>query len=514
ILILSTIALYHELPTSEKESLLAKLNSLNPDYERLLNAHARVHGEMYNRFSFSLGKDTQLETTAEELRASSSQQNFNDDLLVQLMKSCRYNNISSTGENPPALQGIWSGTWWPAWSGDFTLNGNVPSSIAGGLNTNFPEVTMAYLDMMTSWYDDYRNNAKELYDLDGIFVPSRASDFGNCFHYISEFPHLYWWTGTTWPSHFFYDYWLFSGDQKFLNERAIPFMLDAYKFLSQILYEHNGEYIFIPSYSPEIAPKGKHPIAVNATMDVASMKQLLRNLITLVEQGYIPDDDLAEYKDILDKLPKYAISDKGELKEWIWEDFENDDEHRHASHFYMLYDGLDPEFVENPALVDASLKAIESRMKYRRESKGAEMAFGLVQLGSASAHLRDAALAYESVKWMSSSYWNNALISYHDPGSIFNLDISGGLPAVVTKMIVQSSSSAIDLLPALPATWPKGDIKGVLTRCGVSVDLTWEDGKPISAKLTASRDAEFTLKFNNETWEMDLKKGETMNWSI
>ena len=508
IIVLSSIELFHEMPVDEKAGLLAQLDSVSSDYATLLSSHAKVHGEMFKRFSFNLGKDTQLDVTAEELLASSTFEDFNNDLLVQLMKSCRYNNISSTGAIPPALQGIWSGTWWPAWSGDFTLNGNVPSSIAGGLNTNFPEVTMAYLNMMTSWYDDFKYNAKELYGLDGIFVPSRGSDFGSCFHYISEFPHLYWWTGTTWPCHFFYDYWLYTGDEEFLKTRAIPFMLDSYKFLSKILYKYNGEYIFIPSYSPEIAPVGKHPIAINATMDVASMKQFLRNLITLAEQGYISEDKIAEYKEILENLPKYAIDSKGELKEWIWEGFENDDAHRHASHLYMLYDGLDPEFVENPALVDAAIKAIESRLKYRREGRGAEMAFGLVQLGSAAAHLKDVPHAYEAIKWMCSSYWNPALVSYHDPGAIFNHDISGGLPAVLTYMLLQSTPEKIELLPALPKNWPNGSIKGARARGGFLVDFTWKDGKAENVEITSLNGNNTRLICGNKTIEINAAKGE------
>jgi len=514
ILILSSIELFHELPADDKAKLLTKVESPPPNYETLLDSHAKVHGEMFNRFNFNLGKGSQLDVTAEEFLASSTPEKFNNDLLVQLMKSCRYNNISSTGAIPPALQGIWSGTWWPAWSGDFTLNGNVPSSIAGGLNTNFPEVTMAYLNMMTSWHDDFKNNAKELYGLDGIFVPSRGSDFGSCYHYIGEFPHLYWWTGTTWPCHFFYDYWLYTGDEVFLKTQVIPFMLDAYTFLSKIIYKHNGEYIFIPSYSPEIAPVGKHPIAINATMDVASMKQFLRNLITLAEQGYISNNAIAEYKEILENLPKYAIDSKGELKEWIWEGFENDDAHRHASHFYMLYDGLDPEFIENPELKDAAEKAIESRMKYRREGRGAEMAFGLVQLGTAAAHLKDISHAYESVKWMCSSYWNPALVSYHDPGAIFNHDISGGLPAVVTYMLLQSTPEKIELLPALPIDWPKGSIKGARARGGFLVDLDWENGQPTNVAITSLNGNSTTIVFGNKTVEVNAAKGEKVKVEI
>jgi hypothetical protein len=514
ILILSSIELFHTLPSDEKLKLLTKLNSVTPDYKTLLTSHAKIHGEMFNRFQFNLGEDAPLNVTAEELLASSTYEDFNNELVVQLMKSCRYNNISSTGTLPPALQGIWSGTWWPAWSGDFTLNGNVPSSIAGGLNANFPEVTNAYLNMMTSWHEDFKYNAKELFGLDGIFVPSRGSDFGSCYHYIGEFPHLYWWTGTTWPCHFFYDYWLYTGDEKFLKERAIPFMLDAYTFLSKILYKYNGEYIFIPSYSPEIAPIGKHPIAINATMDVASMKQFLRNLITLAEQGYISDASISDYKEILDNLPNYAIDSKGELKEWIWEGFENDDSHRHASHFYMLYDGLDPEFINNPELKDAAVKAIENRMKYRREGRGAEMAFGLVQLGSAAAHLKDIEHAYESVRWMCSSYWNPALVSYHDPGTIFNHDISGGLPAVVTYMLLQSTSEKIELLPAIPDNWPDGSINGARARGGFLVDLEWENSEPVSVEITSLSGNRTTVVFGNKTVEINAAKGERIKIDI
>lgn len=511
ILVISTIDLFHEHPVKEKSELYEKIDAVTPDYNTLLESHAKVHGEMFNRFNFSLGKDSQLNVTAEELLSSSSQDNFNPELVVQLLKSSRYNNISSTGELPPALQGIWSGTWWPAWSGDFTLNGNVPSSIAGGLNSNFPEVTEAYLKMMTSWYADFKHNAKALYGLDGIFVPSRGSDFGSCYHYIDQFPHLYWWTGTAWPSHFFYDYWLYTGDEEFLKTNVIPFMLDAYKFLSSILYKHNGQYIFIPSYSPEIAPLEKHPIAINATMDVASMKQLLRNLITLAEQGYIPVESIPEYKEILENLPKYAIGNKGELKEWIWDGFENDDAHRHASHFYMLYDGLDPEFIENPELQNAAIKAIESRMKYRREAQGAEMAFGLVQLGTAAAHLKDVSHAYESVKWMCSSYWNPALVSYHDPGAIFNHDISGGLPAVVTYMLLQSTTDQIELLPALPADWPNGSIKGARARGGFIIDVEWDNYQPSAVKVKSLAGNKTKIKFGDKEWEVSCEKGETVS---
>ncbi len=510
IILLATIELAYESEAHPKNKIAEKLHQAESDYNNLLEPHKLIHGEMFNRFGFHLGEDHKLNITSEELLASSSFENYNQDLLVQLMKACRYNNICSTGELPPTLQGIWGGTWMPAWSGDFTLNGNVPSVIAAGLIGNFPEITRAYLNLMTSWYDDFKLNAAELFGMDGIYVPSRGSDMGNCYTFNREYPMLFWWAGTAWPCNYFYDYWLHTGEDELLITEGIPFMLDAYQFLKQILVKHDGQYNFIPSYSPEIGPLDKHPIAINATMDVAMMKRFLRNLIKLAEEGYIENAPVDEYQDILDNLPKYAIDDNGELKEWIWEGMENDNQHRHASHLYPLFDGIDPEFTDNTELQEAAKKAIESRLKYRRELDGAEMAFGIVQLGTPAAHLKDVAHAYECVKWLSSSYWSPSFTSYHDPGKIFNMDISGGLPAVVSYMLVQSSEDQIELLPALPGEWPEGKIKGVLCRGGFEIDMTWKNSLPVGVRIKSLLGNKTTLLINGASRVVDLQKGESL----
>jgi alpha-L-fucosidase 2 len=92
------------------------------------------------------------------------------------------------------------------------------------------------------------------------------------------------------------------------------------------------------------------------------------------------------------------------------------------------------------------------------------------------------------------------------------VDISGGLPAVVTEMILQSSSEGIALLPALPSEWPDGQIKGVPTRCGVVIDLEWNNGNPDEARLLASRDTKFTITYKGREWSMQMSEGEVSEW--
>ena len=137
------------------------------------------------------------------------------------------------------------------------------------------------------------------------------------------------------------------------------------------------------------------------------------------------------------------------------------------------------------------------------------MAFGLVQKGLAAAHLRDTKHAYECVEWLCRSYWSPSFTSYHDPGEIFNVDICGGLPAVVVDMIVQSTATTIDLLPALPEQWKDGSVNGAWTRSGVTMDLVWRDSKPVMADLRANRDTEIVIRFKDKKWHVRLSKGES-----
>jgi hypothetical protein len=515
ITILADIHVTTEGPVEGYQALKTKLDGIQNDYDVLLSNHEKVHSEIYNRFSFNLCEEKATNYSSEELMASSLFENTNPRLVEQLVKAARYNAMSSAGELPPTLQGIWGGTWRPMWSGDFTLNGNVQSAIASGLNTNLLELTDSYLYLMNQMKPDFEKNAKGLYGVDGIYVPSRVSDHGSVYHFGEQQPHLFWNAGTAWAAHFYYDRWLYTCDTTFLKNEAIPFLLDAYKFLSKILYKTEaGKYIFIPSYSPEIGPLGVKKSAINATMDVAAMKQLLRNLITLVEQGFINNDDLNTYKELLTNLPDYAIDKNGELKEWIWDGYENNNSHRHASHLYPLYDGIDPEFLDNPELQEAAKKAIESRLIYRRDKNGAEMSMGLVQLGLAAAHLGDTAHAYECIRWLCNSYWTPGQVSYTNPGEIFNLDISGGLPAVVSYMLLQSSPNSITLLPCLPPSWPKGNVKGIRARGGFIIDIEWVNLRPVRVIVESLNGNKTLLRFNEWEQVVEIPKGSRMVYKL
>jgi len=87
--------------------------------------------------------------------------------------------------------------------------------------------------------------------------------------------------GAAWYSMFYYDYYLYTLDKKFLKERALPFMEQSVLFYEDFLQEGtDGKYILNPSYSPENHPaNSKSQACINATMEVMAVNALLRAVI-------------------------------------------------------------------------------------------------------------------------------------------------------------------------------------------------------------------------------------------
>ena len=97
----------------------------------------------------------------------------------------------------------------------------------------------------------------------------------------------------------------------------------------------------------------------------------------------------------------------------------------------------------------------------------------------------------------------------HNHRSLFNMDISGGMPAVIIKMLASSEPGKIRLLPALPNEWPKGTIDGVLCRGAIEIDRLHWDGNQAEVELTSKEPQEIVLALPSPIGEMKSTGGET-----
>lgn len=490
------------------EDEMRRLSALPSSYEQLLREHSAVHTERYARLSMHLrdqagpsdSDDETLWTSAREKEA------VPPAFLEKIFNAGRYEILSSCGEKPPNLQGVWAGSYRVPWSSDYTQNGNVQTAISGLLPSGDFESLLSYFDYHEANLEHYRENSRRLYGCRGIHIPSRTSSMGYDIHFSASYPMLFWTAGAAWAARFYYDYWLYTGNHDFFVSRALPFMKEAALFYEDFLTEdEEGRWLFSPSYSPENTPLGKKsPATINATMDIAVAKELFANLIACCKTLGLLDEPIEAWERMLAKMPKYAINEDGALKEWAAPQYEDNYDHRHASQLYMLYYDIPEEIRNNRVLYQACETAYRLKRERKKNEQGT-MAFGLVQMGMAAAHLQDSEMVEIMLRSMAQNNYYTTYASSHDYGpSLFNADISGGVPALMLESIVQCSPVTnadgtiarfeIVLLPALPSSMATGEVKGVRLRGGFVLDMTWRDGHVSHYTIHNPQGREYSLE--------------------
>lgn len=441
--------------------------------------HASLFGASSLDLHSGIDDDISYDEVLERARAGDAQAVLS---AVELAFAAgRHTIISSTGVLPPTLVGIWQGTRRPAWSGDWTQNGNVQhGGVASLVASGTPALFTSYLRAIFRHVDDYAANAERVFGAPGWMLPARFSSHGNSNHFAADFPHQFWIAGGAWVLRMAWDQFAVTGDIATLREYAWPLAQNVMGFGMGVAFRtDDGSLHFAPSYSPENTPGNRtNPIAVDATMDIAAFRDAARLAIRIADV-LDEDADRDGWRAFADSLPPYRVAQDGTFAEWLDETIAEEMAHRHVSQLYPFWYEED-EAAGSPELREAARKTISRRLAWRDEKPWApprgrsEMAFGLVGLGLAAARLGDADAARRCVESLARDYWRPNSVSTHDGDAIFNVDASGGLPAVVIEMLVQSGPGTLALLPAVPSSWPSGSIRGVRARGGIIVEqLAW-----------------------------------------
>ncbi len=502
ILVLTRINFLEHFQKSQVEQTKKDINSLGSNYEALLQKHANIHGEMFNRVQLDLYSKTESKRSSEVLikAQKKDKENLNLELLQTMFDMGRYALISSSGKNPPNLMGIWNGAWRPEWSGDFTTDANINLQIASAAIGDLPEAIDSYMTMLERIMSDWEINAKNLYGVNGYLAGTRTSGRRNLHtHFNVSFPGEYWLAGAEWLILPCYDYYLVSGDEKFLKERLLPAMIKTVQFFEEFLTEKdaNDNYVFVPSYSPENSPNNiKLQGTVNASLDIAAAKESIQNLIYVCKKLNIEKENIPELEALLEKIPPYLINRDGALKEWAIDNLDDNYDHRHISHLYPLWPGFEINPEETPKMFEAA------RVAFAKKGRGNNSAHGLMHGALIAARLKEADKVYNNLLFMlTNNYLFSSLFTSHNPNlHIYNADALNSLPAVILEMLVYSRPGVIELLPALSKKLTKGKITGIKCRTQATVEeLEWDFNKGfVKAMISSDVDQEVELFFRRD----------------
>ena len=211
--------------------LRQQLVAIEGDYEDLFNRHKPLHSKRFNAMGLSLTQHNKQDTPNEILLLDAYQGSASKELIQKLFDYGRYLLISSSraGGYPANLQGIWNGDYRPPWSSLYGINENLQMNYWQALPGNLKESIMAFYDYFDSHMDEFRYNAKQLWGCRGIYIPPFMSPESGIMRMTA--PHVLHWTDAAgWLASFYYDYYLFTGDQDFLKNRAVPFMKEVALF--------------------------------------------------------------------------------------------------------------------------------------------------------------------------------------------------------------------------------------------------------------------------------------------
>jgi len=495
------------------ENAKSQMEKMDINYETLLSKHAALHWELYKRVDIELqGQDKDKHPTLksnEELLLEGYGGRISTGLIQRMFEFGRYLLISSSrpGGLPANLQGLWNGDYAPAWASDYHNDENIQMNYWAALPGNLPETTLSYFDYYLSMLEDYRTNAKAVYGCRGILAPIAQTTHG----LIYEHPIWVTWTaGAGWLAQLFYDYWLYTGDTDFLKKKAIPFLKEVALFYEDFLVEgQNGKLMFIPSMSPENVPSIPNAslVTINATMDVAIAREVLNNLCIACEYLGAEEEGVKVWRRMLDKLPEYRINEDGAIKEWAHAGLPDNYHHRHQSHIYPLFPGLEVMEENNPSLFQAMKVAVEKRLVVGLTS---QTGWSLAHMANIYARLGEGDRVLECLELMCRSCVGQNLFTYHNDwrsqgltmfwghGSQppFQIDANFGLTAAVLEMLVFSVLGMIKLLPALPSKWTKGRAEGIACRGCIEVNIEWDmDKNKMKVSFLSKKAQKITVKF-------------------
>jgi alpha-L-fucosidase 2 len=460
--------------------------------------HVRDHAALYGTVSLDLGTTPAADRPTDARIAAAA--GADDPALAALyFQYARYLLISSSrpGTQAANLQGLWNEGTNPPWGSKYTININTEMNYWPADPAGLGPCVEPLLRLVEDLAVTGARTARTMYGASG-WVAHHNTDLWRAAAPIDAPWSGMWPCGGAWLCNSLWDHYDHVRDDALLS-RLYPLLRGASQFfLDTMVEDPKGRGLIT---SPSLSPENGHPFGVSLCAGPAMDRQIIRDLFAhTLEAGRRLERDATLMERIASARARIApdrIGAQGQLQEWLedWDAQAADQHHRHVSHLYAVYPSGQVNVRDTPELARAARTSLLQRGDF---ATGWGTAWRLCLW----ARLGEGEHAHDLLKALTGpqrTYPN--MFDAHPP---FQIDGNFGGAAGIMEMLVQSWGGEVHLLPALPAAWPSGRVRGLRARAGLVLDVEWRRSRLASLAIQGLPGQAVRLRYEGKASDIVL----------
>ena len=416
------------------------------------------------------------------------------------LEQYKFGSAARADAPPISLQAVWTADngKLPPWKGDFHHDLNTQLSYWPAYSANHLDLEEGFLNWLWKYRETFKKYTKTYYGTSGMNVPGVTTLMGEPMGGWIQYSF-----GPTvgcWLAQHFYQHWIYSKDEKFLREKAYPWISDVAVYLSEIsVKDQNGIRKLPISSSPEIndnSIKAWFPQTTN--FDLAFIRWTFEKAAELAN-NLGKKEEAAKWESILAEWPAFALDSEGGMAFAPGHPYI--ESHRHFSHLV----GWHPLGVIDWSNGEKDQEIIKSSLN-NLEKRGPDYwcGYSYSWLGNLYARAFMGEKAAASLRIFSENFCLPN--SFHVNGEQYNkgyskfkyrpftLEGNFAFAAGVQEMLIQSHTGIIHIFPAIPGDWKDAAFSTLRTAGAFLVSAEQKGGQVVKVEITSEKGGTCKLK--------------------
>ncbi len=416
------------------------------------------------------------------------------------LEQYKFGSAARSDAPPISLQAVWTADngKLPPWKGDFHHDLNTQLSYWPAYSANHLDLEEGFLNWLWKYRETFKKYTKTYFGTSGMNVPGVSTltgePMGGWIQY-SFGP-----TVGCWLAQHFYLHWVYTKDEKFLREKAYPWLMDVAIFLNEISVKDEKGMRKLPiSSSPEINDNSiKAWFSQTTNFDLAFIRWTYQKTSELAKElGKTEESE--KWKSILNEWPSFALDSAGGFA--FAPGYPYTVSHRHFSHLV----GWHPLGLTDWSKGEKDRQIIKSTLE-KLEKIGPDWwcGYSYSWLGNLYARAFMGEKAAETLRIFSENFCLPN--SFHVNGEQYNkgyskmkyrpftLEGNFAFASGVQDMLIQSHTGITIIFPAVPGSWKDVAFSTLRTEGAFLVSAQQKGGEVLKVKIVSEKGGIYKMK--------------------